>query len=225
MAATVYLVPVGPRRFDLYSEPAEDHGDVPPMLSGASQRVIERVRETWRQLLDRARAERGRDLGMVRRWRNSLVCHLAERVAEQQTLWALRRHSESTLRHPDTVDAASARTILGDVLAAARRHHGRWLLVDGALSLASGLLVILPGPNLVAYYFVFRFITHAQSWRAARHAAQLAWTFEPDRSLGELAALVDLPSSERAPLVAAIADRMNLPRLSAFFERAAARPA
>jgi hypothetical protein len=49
----------------------------------------------------------------------------------------------------------------------------------------------------------------------------IAWTFEPDQGLAELASLVDVPRETRAPRVAAIAERLNLPRLTAFFDRVA----
>ena len=49
----------------------------------------------------------------------------------------------------------------------------------------------------------------------------IAWTFEPDASLTELGSLVDVPREARAPRVAAIAERLNLPHLSVFFDRVA----
>jgi len=86
----------------------------------------------------------------------------------------------------------------------------------------SGILFFVPGPNLVAYYIAFRLVGHLQSWRGARQAAErIAWTFEPDPGLAELASLVDVPRETRAPRVAAIAERLNLPRLTAFFDRVA----
>jgi hypothetical protein len=47
----------------------------------------------------------------------------------------------------------------------------------------------------------------------------IQWSFEPDAELAELASLVNLPRAERAPRVAAIAVRLNLQRLSSFFDR------
>jgi hypothetical protein len=49
----------------------------------------------------------------------------------------------------------------------------------------------------------------------------IAWTLEPDAGLAELGALADLPRDARAPRVAAIATSLNLPRLTAFFDRVA----
>jgi hypothetical protein len=47
----------------------------------------------------------------------------------------------------------------------------------------------------------------------------IQWSFEPDAELAELASLVTVPRAERAPRVAAIAARLNLQRLSSFFDR------
>ncbi len=108
------------------------------------------------------------------------------------------------------------------MLAHARRHHLRWFIIDLILFIGSGILFFVPGPNLVAYYIAFRLVGHLQSWRGARQAAEtIAWTFEPDPGLAELASLVDVPRETRAPRVAAIAERLNLPRLTAFFDRVA----
>jgi hypothetical protein len=75
---------------------------------------------------------------------------------------------------------------------------------------------------VISWYFFFRVVGHFLSWRGARRAAErVRWRFEADQSLAELAALVDVPRAARAPRVAAIAARLNLPRLSAFFDRVA----
>jgi len=101
----------------------------------------------------------------------------------------------------------------------ARRHHLRWLVVDLLLLIISGILALVPGPNVLAYYFMFRVFGHLQSWRGAKQGADATvWSFEPDSSLTELGSLVDMPREARAPRVAAIAERLNLPHLSVFFE-------
>jgi hypothetical protein len=98
----------------------------------------------------------------------------------------------------------------------------RWLIVDLLLLTISGILAIVPGPNLLAYYFMFRVFGHLRSWRGARHGTEaVVWSFEADASLTELGSLVDVPRDARAPRVAAIAERLNLPHLSVFFDRVA----
>jgi hypothetical protein len=123
---------------------------------------------------------------------------------------------------PSTLTAESAQATLNRALAEARRHHGWWLIVDVVLLLGSAVLALVPGPNLIAYYFLFRLVGHLQSWRGARDGLErVTWRCEANQSLAELASLVDVPRAARASRVAAIAARLNVPRLSAFFDRAA----
>jgi hypothetical protein len=172
----------------------------------------------WRQLVDKAR--RGGAAGRFGRWRDALICRLAESIAEQRTLWALRHHSEASVLYPSRLTDAEVRSVINTLLAKSRQHHLRWLIVDGLLFILSGLFFLIPGPNLIAYYFAFRLVGHLQSWRGARQAMDtMRWSYTPDRGLDELASLVDLPRAARAPQVEAIAARLNLPRLSAFFDR------
>jgi len=175
----------------------------------------------WRELVDAAR--RGTGDGKFGRWRDTMVCHLAESIAEQRTLWALRAATTATVRYPATTTDVVARAALDRVLGDARRHHGRWLAIDLILLLITGpLFFFIPGPNVISWYFFFRVIGHLLSWRGARQAIdRIVWGLVPDQSLGELAALVDVPRETRRPKVAAIAARLNLPRLSAFFDRVA----
>jgi len=121
------------------------------------------------------------------------------------------------------VGEAEAHAALDRALLAAGRHHGWWMIVDTPLLILSGILAPVPGPNVLAYYLGFRVVGHWLSWRGARYAAaRVQWTFEPDGSLAELASLVNLPRAARASRVDAIAARLNLHRLPAFFERVAA---
>ncbi len=214
----VFLVPVDRSRFELYSETDEDSGQAPRRPDGFLRRVSAR----WHDVVEHAR--RGGARGRLARWRDAVVCRLAETIAEQRTLWALREAPHATVRYPSMLDEAGARTILLTSLGDARRHHLRWLIIDFVFFVLSGLLALVPGPNLIAYYLAFRVIGHVQSWRGARHAMdRTVWTFDADDRLAELAALVDQPREARASRVAAIAAQLNLSRLSAFFDRVAVR--
>jgi hypothetical protein len=220
-ALTVYLVPAGPTRLELYSEAPEELEDETPQPQGVIRRWTHRAHVKWRELVDAAR--RGGSGGRFARWRDTLVCHLAESIAEQRTLWALRKAEAATARFPASMPEEEARQALNVMLADARRHHGRWLIIDALLmSITGPLFFFVPGPNVISWYFLFRVIGHLLSWRGARQAMdRVKWTFVPDQSLAELAKLVDVPRAARAPRVAAIAARLNLPRLSAFFDRVA----
>jgi hypothetical protein len=216
----VFLVPAGRDRFELYSEAPEDLGAPPGREDGRFRRWAHQVSVQWHQLVEAAR--RGRPRSALARWRDAIVCRLAETIAEQRTLWALRTRTEATLRYPANISQERAKSELDRALAHARGHHLRWLIIDLILFVSSVVFFFIPGPNLVAYYFAVRLIGHLQSWRGARQAMDvIRWPFEPDAGLAELATLVNLPRAERASRVAAIAARLNLPRLPSFFDRVA----
>jgi hypothetical protein len=214
----VYLVPVGRRHHELYSESPEET-PAPRPDAGRLQRWADQANVQWHALVEQARRRTGSS--RLAKWRDALVCRLAESIAEQRTLWALRTCVSARLVHSTSLNVDRARAELMRIVAAARRHHGRWLIVDGLLFVLCGVLALVPGPNLLAYYFLFRLIGHLQSWRGARQADRLTWTFDADDSLAELETLIEVPRAERASRVAAIAARLNIPRLSSFFERTA----
>ena len=217
---TVYLVPAGRDRYELYSEAPDELSEAPAEHEGFVRRWAHKTSVTWHEHVDAAR--RGGANSRFARWRDALISRLAESIAEQRTLWALRLQTSAALGYPSRLDPAAARAVLNQYLARSRQHHGRWLIIDSILFLISGVFFFVPGPNLIAYYFLFRLIGHLQSWRGARQAMErIAWALEPDQGLDELASLVDIPRAARASRVAAIAERLNLPRLSAFFDRVA----
>ncbi len=213
-----YLVPAGENRFELYSEAPEEPAEVPAATDGRIRRWMHQASVRWRDITESARNSRAQSA--FGRWRDRVICRLAESIAEQRTLWALRRCQAATLCCPSTLDEPAARDTLKTILDHARRHHLRWFFVDLALFIGSGVFFFVPGPNIIAYYFLFRFVGHLQSWRGARQGAErIGWTVESDAHLAELAALAAMPRAARAPRVAAIAEHLNLRRLSAFFDR------
>jgi hypothetical protein len=216
----LFLRGVGRNRFELYSEPPEEPLSRPAAQAGRLRHWAHAAKVRWRDLV--AQAREATATGRLGRWRDRIVCHLAEKMAEQRTLWALGDRREATLLYPSTLIEADAAETLTRVLAIARRRHGWWLIVDALLFVASAILAPVPGPNIVAYYIGFSVVGHLQSWRGARQAQRIAWTLAPDVSLAELAALAGVPAAARAPQVEAIAARLNLHRLAKFFARVAA---
>jgi hypothetical protein len=218
---TVYLLPVGTGRFELYSEPPEDvaAGAAPP--TGFIRRTLHRMHERWVEAVQTARrpAVGGGRLARARDW---VVSRIAEMIVEQRTLWALRHATSAVLVHPSDVAEPDACAARDAVLTRARRHHGVWLAIDGALFAASGVFILVPGPNFLAYYFGVRVVGHYLSWRGARQALdRTEWSTRHEPALSELGHLVNEPREDRASRVAAIAASLNLPRLAAFFDRAA----
>jgi len=217
--AVIYLVPIGARRFELYSEPPDaTHPSAPP--PGYWHRLSHRLHERWHDAVRTARRVDSKATVWTRA-RDWAVRRTAETIAEQRTLWTLRHCARPSLVHPSDLSAAQAASERDRMLAGARTHHARWLAFDLAAFVASGLLVLLPGPNLIAYYFLFRLIGHFLSWRGARQAMQAAWDLRGEPALAELGRLADLPRDARASRVDAIAAGLNLPSLAAFFDRTA----
>jgi hypothetical protein len=219
MTMRLCLLWLGGRRFELYSEPPEETPEEPAPSAGRMRRAVQSASMKWRELVESAR--NGGSEGRFARWRDQVVCHVAESIAEQRTLWALNRHTCATLLYPASIDEAAARDTLMRVLQCARSHHGRWLAIDLLLFIGSAVLALVPGPNVIAYYLAFRVVTHFQSWRGAGRGPSIGWTLCSDADLAELATLVHVPHAARDSRVRAIAERLDLQRLPTFFDRVA----
>jgi hypothetical protein len=90
------------------------------------------------------------------------------------------------------------------------------------LVLLSALLIIVPGPNVLGYYFAFRVVGHYFSMRGARQALDhVAWSTRPEGALADLRPLVLVDRDERRSRVDAIAARLELADLRRFFDRVA----
>jgi len=220
----VYLVPIGAGRFELYSEPSDEAPSADGANDGFWVRQARRLHEWWRAATHAAHAAHAGGLpeGRLARARNWTVGRIADSIAQQRTLWSLRGVTSASLVHPSDLSGTAAALVRTRLLGDARRRNAWWLLVDTLLVIVAAFLVLLPGPNLIGYYFVFRAISHFLGWRGARQALQVtAWTERPEPMLAELGRLALVPCAERADRVAQIAAALGLPRLDEFFDRAA----
>jgi hypothetical protein len=90
--------------------------------------------------------------------------------------------------------------------------------------IVSGLLAILPGPNLIAYYFLFRVGGHWLSMRGASQGRRrVQWESRPCDALNELRGALQMPRRERHLRVHQIASSLHLRHLPTFFERVTAK--
>ncbi|PYR44146.1 MAG: hypothetical protein DMF93_01120 [Acidobacteria bacterium] len=215
----IYLLPIGSDRFALYAEAHDDGADASGFWRAQTRRLYGR----WRDAVREARNEQKGDATWLGRARDWTVRRTADAMAEQRALWTLRRAVAPLLVYPADLSEAQAAGVRDRLLARARAHHARWLVVDALTLAASGVLVIVPGPNVIAYYFAFRVAGHFLSWRGARRALQAtAWRLRDEPALAELRRLAALPRDARAPRLDAIAAALKLPRLADFFDRTAA---
>ena len=223
----VFVIPLGLDRYELYCEaPAEA-----PSPDAPTGGIVGRLRHAFAVMLYQADArQRGgefvslHDPSWLARLRQHILGWVAERVADQRLLWNLRGESSSVAVYPQDLTYEQAVTVIRHTLRRDFERHRIWLVVDGALLAVSGVLALLPGPNLLAYFFAFRVMGH---WLSLRGASQglhrVTWTGRPCGPLSELRAVAALDAATRAQRVRDIAARLQLPHLSAFFERVAVR--
>jgi len=224
----VFLVPVAMERYELYCEvPDEPVAEAEPPR-GYLRRLVHRFRDMI------AEAERERRLGRrhaprpttwASRVKARMLRWVAESIAEQRLLWHLRRQREATLYYPDDMTESSAVAILRSQLKRDLDKHRTWLAVDSVGFVVSGLLMLVPGPNVLAYYFAFRMVGHYLSLRGARQGLNgMTWRHAPSAPLTELRRALELQPEIREPRVRDIAHRLRLEHLASFFERAAEPP-
>jgi len=221
-----FLVPVGPAQYELYSEQGDSGlgGDPDAPQSGLFARARQRFAEMLLAAADRERAKRdGRwqePAGRGARARDWLTAWVAERVGEQQLYWSLRRIEAAVLVHPSSMSAEIAMSTVRGALAHDRSKHRRWAVLHAVLFVIGGALAVLPGPNLVAYYFAFRMVGHWLSMRGASQGlSRVRWTTRSSEDLSEVTDALALPAGARQVKLADIARRLELEDLPAFVER------
>jgi hypothetical protein len=226
----VYLVPISATRYELYCEGPDLDDAVAEPAAGTG--IMGRLRAVFRRVL--AEAERHRrgearavdGTGWTARLKARALRWIADSIAEQRLLWQLRKQSQVRLVYPADLDEATATARLRAQLTRDLHKHRLWMVVDGIGFIASGLLALLPGPNLLAYYLGFRLFGHYMSHQGARRGLQVVcWTTEPSHELAELRAVVALDPAQRCHRVRDLASRLRLQHLERFVERTAPRAA
>jgi hypothetical protein len=221
---TVFLVPVGVQRYELYCEEPDDAGSVEEAPAGMFRRLTHRFRE----LLAEAERERrrgpaadGAPVGLASRMKARTLRWVAESIAELRLLGQLRGRAEASLVYPDDLREAHAVEILRRQLHRDFERHRFWLAIDSLGLIGSAVLVLVPGPNVVAYYFAFRIVGHFLSVRGARQGLRLVWHTDASAPLSALRAIVTVPPDARADQVHAVAATLRLEHLASFFQRTA----
>ena len=224
----VFLVPVARDRYELYcEEPDEPEPPVPD--DAAAPGLFRRITLFFReQLAEAERARRhvpqpgdarpsllGRTKARTMRW-------VAESIAEQRLLWQLRGKDAVLLIYPDDLTEAQARQLLKRSLQRDWERHRFWLAVDCFGAAGSALLILLPGPNVIGYYFMFRIVGHYFSLRGARQGlTRVTWGVEASAPLASLRAMIDEEPDVRADRVRAVASSLRLEHFASFFQRTA----
>ncbi len=220
----VFVIPIGRDRYELYCETAAEisHVEEPPPPG-----TVGRLRHRFNTMLREAEARRhatptegGR--GWAARVQERIMAWVAERIAEQRLLWTLRHETAVTAAHPSDMTFEQVNTLIRRVLQRDFERHRRWLVIDSLLAIASGALVILPGPNVVFYYFAFRLVGHWLSMRGATQGLRrVTWTGRPSAPLAELRDVESMQRPARDARISEIAAQLRLLHLSTFYDRVA----
>jgi len=228
----VYFIPVGPDRYELYCDEAGDPdelvADVQPTgrfaslyhkFKAALARVEQERLSGEKPVLDGPRS-------WSERMKDRMMCWIAEKIAEQRLLWRLRNQTQIEFLYPDDMQENRSVELARAELQREADRHLKWIIIDGVLFAVSGALFLVPGPNLLAYYFGFRLVGHYLSWRGARHAlTDVRWETRPSAQLSRLRRAVTLGARDRDREVHQVASELHLPHLAKFFERTSVKTA
>jgi hypothetical protein len=227
----VFVIPVGPRRYELYCEqPVAEDVPIEPPHSG----FVARLRHKFAVMLHTAEERRNgapsepEHKGVIGRIQDRTMAWVVEKIAEQRLLWNLRGETAAVAAHPNDMNFDEVMALIRETLQRDHQRHKRWMFIDGLLFLVTfialgPLFLLIPGvANIPALYFGFRTIGHFFSMRGAAQGLRgVTWTGRPCPPLGELRELAELEPPQRDARLHDIATRLRLQHLSTFFDRVA----
>jgi len=134
----------------------------------------------------------------------------------------LRKQDVAVAVHPQDMDADQVLLHIQRVLQRDYERHRFWLAIDTVGLLLSWPLTVIPGPNVLLFYFLFRVGGHWMSMRGAnRGRHQVVWNSQPNEALDGLRAAVRLNGRDRQQQVQEVASALHLRSLPVFFNRVA----
>jgi hypothetical protein len=238
----VFVIPVGRDRYELYCEAPieadalglEDHVVEPVPAAGVLGRlqqrfgVMLRAVEEWPQRRrDSQAAADGTEpkRGFLGGAQDRIVGWVAQRIAEQRLLWNLRRQTSAVAVHPQDMTFEPVLAVIHRALKRDYERHRVWLVMHTLGLVAAGPLALVPGPNVLAYYFAFRVVGHWLSMRGAMQGLhRVSWSGRPCSALADLRDVAMLEPLAREARILDVADRLCLPHLASVFARATVRP-
>lgn len=222
----VFLIPFGREEYHIYYEPTDEAPLSPDEMGELG--VVARWRQRFSAMLHEAEQERHRPqsahepAGFLGRAYRRMMRFLAERVSEWRVLWHLRRADDLRAHTPADLEEDQARRILTDILKRDSDRHTRWAAINLVLLAASAPLALVPGPNVLAYFFTFNVVGRFLAMRGARRGLNdIPWRIIPTPELSDLRAALAQTEPHRERTVHDVATRLHLPHLARFFERIA----
>jgi Mitochondrial K+-H+ exchange-related len=220
----VYLIPLGPDRYECYYEAAEQHETGEPV---EGQGFFARMRVKFNDQLKEA--EHGRQKSVeepttfLGRMQTRSMGWIAERIADQRLLWHLRKVDVATLHASSDLASADAERIMRSNLKWDADHHRNRLILHSLALIAVVPVALLPGPNILGYLLTFTVVGHFLAWRGAvRGLHQIAWTIAPSPALTELRRAFSLDAAARHRVISDVAHRLHMPKMARFVEQLSA---
>lgn len=224
----VFVIPVGPDRYELYCEqPVAADEPIDPQ-PGLLSRLRARFRGLIRDAEQRQRAGMPESTakGWAARQQDRAMAWVVERIAEQRLLWNLRGETAVTAAHPADMTFEQVHTLIRTTLQHDFERRRRWMFIDSlwfvvTFVVLGPLFFVIPGvANLPALYFGFRAVGHFLSMRGASQGLRhVTWSGRPCPPLDELRGLAALEWRARQARLQDIAARLRLEHLPAFFDR------
>ena len=227
----VFVIPVGPDRYELYCEQP-----VPGRADRAGDRGIHRqtAPAVWRDRSGggRTSAQRpGAGCGAEELDRPDAGSrHGVGGRAHRRAAAALEpaRADDGNGGAPADMTFEQVDALIRESLQRDYDRHRRWMYIDGVLFVVTFIvlfpLVVIPGvANLPALYFGFRAIGHFLSMRGTLNGLRnVAWRGRPCPPLDELRELaLQEPHRSRGTRLRDVAARVRLEHLPKFFDRVA----
>ena len=220
----VYLVPVGPDRYECYyeaaeqeeiEEPVEGRGFFARMRAKFNDQLKEAERARHQKPIEEPTTFAGRMQRRSIRW-------IAERMAEQRLLWHLRKVDAATLHTSSDLPAERADGIMRGSMKRDADHHRNRLILHTLALIVAIPIALVPGPNVLGY--LLRLPSSVISaWRGAvKGLHQIAWTIVPNPELTDLHRAFSLDAAARHRVISDVAHRLHMPHMALFVERMAA---
>lgn len=175
----VFLLKLDGHRHAFYSEGPREVATEPE--ASGSTRWSDRIVSRWRHRLDHSD-------GWVARSARRVWKELQRFVGRDEPLLrGLRKTDSIVIHHPASWTRDEALAAWVAYVKARRTHHALWLLINAVIAPLTIVLAVLPGPNLVGYWFVYRLACHALAFLGIRKAlnGRVSIWFSPEPGLDE----------------------------------------
>ncbi len=141
---------------------------------------------------------------------------------DESLLRVLRRASTLEVVHPSALGERSTRQEWKRYLRKRWREHLITFAWDLLILPLVGLLMVVPGPNVIGYWFVYRILSHLLAMRGVARV-RLGWVPTTFTATGELDVSLSVSGHQGDPIVSRVTRVFGLNHLGLFLSRISER--